>query len=60
MCQGVYVGECLGLGLHGKVLRGKQLLPTELGKSDRPGREEGLRKRYSLAELGTHCTNRKG
>jgi len=36
-CQGVYAGRCLSLGLHGKVLRGKLLLPTGLGKSDRPG-----------------------
>jgi len=34
---GVYASERLSLGPPGKVLRGKLLLPTGLGKSDRPG-----------------------
>ena len=35
--QGAYASERLSLGMSGKVLRGQPLLPTGLGKSDRPG-----------------------
>jgi hypothetical protein len=35
--QGAYVSEHLSFGLKGKVLKGKPLPPTGLGKSDCPG-----------------------
>ena len=34
---GVYASERLSLAVQGKALQGKPLLPTGLGKSDRPG-----------------------
>jgi len=38
--SGVYAGGCLSLGLHGKVLRGKPLLPIRRRRRDPTVRDE--------------------
>lgn len=58
--QGVYAGERLSFGLHGKVRQGNAVAANRTREIRPSGMRGGLAETWAMAELGTRCTYRKG